>query len=56
MLLFDELAKTLEMAILKKEIIEVQLQPEKLDSAQFQDDGGISAFAIISTSHIAIHS
>ena len=55
MLLFDELAKTLEMTILKKEIIEVQLQPEKLDSDQFQDDGGISAFAIISTSHIAIH-
>jgi S-adenosylmethionine/arginine decarboxylase-like enzyme len=51
MLLFDKVAKILEMTILK----EVQLQPEKLDSAQFQDDGGISAFAIISTIRIAIH-
>jgi S-adenosylmethionine decarboxylase len=33
----------------------IELDPTKLDSISFKDEGGISGYCMISTSHISIH-
>jgi S-adenosylmethionine decarboxylase len=54
--LFKELVKTLEMTIIYGPIFkEVELDINKAQSAEFQDSGGISAFCMISTSHLSLH-
>lgn len=58
--LFYGLADTLRMTMLRKpEFIEVPLDNAKLkqteDSGVFQDEGGVTGFCVISTSHISIH-
>jgi len=56
MCLFYDLAQSLDMRIIQgPTFLEVELDPTKLDSAVFQDEGGITGSAIISTSHMAIH-
>lgn len=34
---------------------QVELDPSKLTGNKFQDEGGISGYAMISTSHVSIH-
>jgi len=54
--LFRDLAASLDMKIIQgPTFLEVELDPSKLDSAVFQDEGGITGSAIISTSHMALH-
>ena len=51
-----ETAQTLEMdVIFGPEFKDVELDPSKLTGDVFQDEGGISGFCMISTSHISIH-
>ncbi len=55
-LLFSELVSSLEMKLIHGPIFRaVELDPAKLSGDKFQDEGGISAYAMISTSHISIH-
>lgn len=52
--MFRRLAGTLDMEILVPPVTkEVPLQPEKL--ATGSDEGGITSFCVITTSHISIH-
>jgi S-adenosylmethionine decarboxylase len=54
--LFERLAEALEMQIiLGPEFLEVELDPTKLTSDVFQDEGGITGMCVISTSHMSIH-
>jgi S-adenosylmethionine decarboxylase len=54
--LFQDLAAALEMKIiLGPEFLEVELDPAKLMSDVFQDEGGITGMCVISTSHMSIH-
>lgn len=54
--LFLELVQTLDMKIILGPLFkEVELDEKKLNYNAFADTGGISAFCMISTSHIAIH-
>lgn len=54
--LFLELAEALEMTIIHGPIFKfVELEPSKLTGNAFQDEGGISGYAMISTSHMSIH-
>src|SRR5258708_39476590 len=54
--MFFELVKELKMEIILGPIHKkVELDKNKINSDVFQDDGGISSFIMISTSHIAIH-
>jgi len=54
--LFHELVDALDMKILQgPTFLEVELDESKLSSDVFQDEGGITGSAIISTSHVAIH-
>lgn len=54
--LFQDLARSLEMTIIQgPTFLEVELDPSKLESAVFQDEGGITGSCIISTSHMALH-
>ena len=54
--LFRSLADALEMKIIQgPTFLEVELDPKKLESAVFQDEGGITGSCIISTSHMALH-
>ena len=58
--LFYGLTDALRMTMLRKpEFIEVPLDAVKLkqteDSGVFEDEGGITGFCVISTSHISIH-
>lgn len=54
--LFRTLVDALDMRILAgPTFVEVPLDERKLQSAVFQDEGGITGSCIISTSHIAIH-
>lgn len=41
--------------LLEPQFKEVVLNPQELEKDDFADDGGISAFCMISTSHISIH-
>lgn len=55
-LLFQDLARALDMQIIQgPTFLEVELDPSKLDTAVFQDEGGITGSCIISTSHMALH-
>jgi S-adenosylmethionine decarboxylase len=52
--LFRRLVRTLDMEILVPPVTkEVPLQPEKL--ATGSDEGGITSFCVITTSHMSIH-
>jgi len=52
--LLNELVLAVDMKLLlPAQTIRVELQPNKIDSDQ--DDGGITGFAILSTSHISVH-
>ncbi len=54
--MFLQLSKDLEMTIINGPItLEVPVEPEKLTGDSFQDDGGITSFCIISTSHMSLH-
>lgn len=37
------------------QVIEVPLQIEKLGKIPFEDEGGITAIGVLSTSHVAVH-
>lgn len=59
-ILFANLIEALEMKVIYgPHFVEVPIDPEKLRRSQetgnFEDEGGTSAFCIISTSHLAIH-
>lgn len=58
--LFAQLTSALEMKALDKAAIyEVPVDPEVLErvkrTGQFEDEGGITGFQVISTSHMALH-
>lgn len=54
--LFEKLARALQMQIIMgPEFLEVELDPSKLQSDVFQDEGGITGMCVISTSHMSIH-
>jgi len=54
--IFRRLAGALEMQIIMgPEFLEVELDPLKLQSDVFQDEGGITGMCVISTSHMSIH-
>lgn len=54
--LFKKLAAELKMQIIMgPEFLEVELDPSKLESEVFQDEGGITGMCVISTSHMSIH-
>lgn len=58
--LFYGLVDGLRMTMLREpDFIEVSLDEAKLkqvqDSGEFQDEGGITGFCVISTSHMSIH-
>ena len=53
---FEKLAEALEMKIIMgPDFLEVELDPSKLQSDVFQDEGGITGMCVISTSHMSIH-
>lgn len=53
---FEKLAEELEMKIIMgPDFLEVELDPAKLQSDVFQDEGGITGVCVISTSHMSIH-
>lgn len=53
---FKDLAESLEMKIIMgPDFLEVPLDPQKLESNVFQDEGGITGMCVISTSHMSIH-
>ena len=53
---FQRLAEELEMKIIMgPDFLEVELDPTKLQSDVFQDEGGITGMCVISTSHMSIH-
>ncbi len=53
---FRKLAEALEMQIIMgPDFLEVELDPTKLQSDVFQDEGGITGMCVISTSHMSIH-
>jgi len=58
--MFEKLVRTLEMKMLgKPHVYEVPVDPAVLARARatgnFEDEGGITAVAVISTSHMSIH-
>ena len=54
--LFHELVVGLKMQLIHGPVFrQVVLDPSKLTGDEFQDEGGVSAYAMISTSHISIH-
>jgi S-adenosylmethionine decarboxylase len=54
--LFLELVNVLEMTLIHGPIFKlVELEPSKLSGDVFQDEGGISGYAMISTSHMSAH-
>lgn len=54
--LMTDLAKSLEMDIIHGPLFkEVEIDESKLTGDKFTDEGGISGFCMISTSHISIH-
>jgi len=54
--LFIALVRALDMEIIDgPRFRKIPVEKSKLDGDGFQDEGGISAYAMISTSHISIH-
>jgi S-adenosylmethionine/arginine decarboxylase-like enzyme len=54
--MFRELVAALSMELIFGPYFKkVEIDPSKLTGDKFQDEGGLSAFAMISTSHISIH-
>lgn len=54
--MFEELVSALGMQLIHGPVFkDVEIDPLKLTGNQFQDEGGISGYAMISTSHLAIH-
>lgn len=54
--MFEALVKALDMQLIHGPIFkQVELDPSKLSGDRFQDEGGISGYAMISTSHMSIH-
>jgi S-adenosylmethionine decarboxylase len=54
--LFLAMARTLDMRIIDgPRFKEIPVDPAKMDGEGFRDEGGISAYAMISTSHMSIH-
>lgn len=58
--LFAQIIAALDMKALDKpQVYEVPVDPEVLErvkrTGQFEDEGGITAIVVISTSHLAIH-
>jgi len=58
--LFDKMVTALEMKMLAEpHVYEVPVDPEVLrrvrETGNFEDEGGITAVAVISTSHMSIH-
>ena len=58
--MFYKLVDLLEMKMLRApEFIEVEMDPEILkrveETGEFADEGGVTAFCVINTSHLSIH-
>lgn len=54
--LFSSLARALDMEVIDgPRFKRIPVDKSKLNSQGFLDEGGISAYAMISTSHISIH-
>jgi S-adenosylmethionine decarboxylase len=54
--LFSALARTLDMEIIDgPRFKRIPVDRSKLDGDRFRDEGGLSAYAMISTSHISVH-
>jgi S-adenosylmethionine decarboxylase len=54
--LIIQLADALKMTIIMGPLFQkVEIDPSKLSGDVFQDEGGISGYCMISTSHISIH-
>lgn len=54
--MFEELVAALDMQLIHGPIFqEVELDASKLTGDKFQDEGGVSGYAMISTSHMSIH-
>jgi S-adenosylmethionine decarboxylase len=54
--MFEELVQALDMQLIHGPIFkDVELDASKLSGNAFQDEGGISGYAMISTSHMSIH-
>ena len=54
--MLEELVQTLDMQLILGPVFrDVELDPSKLTGDKFQDEGGISGYAMISTSHMSIH-
>lgn len=54
--IFKKMAGALDMQIIMgPSFLTVELDPKKLTSDVFQDEGGITGMCVISTSHMSIH-
>ena len=54
--MFHALVSALDMELIHGPYFkQVAIDPSKLTGDKFQDEGGVSAYAMISTSHISIH-
>lgn len=54
--MFTDFVSALEMQLIYGPVFKhVELDPSKLTGDVFQDEGGTSAFCMISTSHVAVH-
>jgi S-adenosylmethionine/arginine decarboxylase-like enzyme len=54
--MFKELVAELRMDLIYGPIFkQVEVDPAKLTGDKFRDEGGVSAYAMISTSHISMH-
>lgn len=54
--LFPLMAHQLEMTLLAPPVFyEVAIDPSKMGGDVFRDEGGVTAFAVVSTSHISVH-
>lgn len=54
--LFEAMVAALDMQLIHGPLFkEVEIDPSKLSGDKFVDEGGISGYAMISTSHMSIH-
>jgi len=53
--LLSKICNSIGMRQLSSGSVTVECDLNKLDREQFQDEGGVTAYLILSTSHIAIH-
>jgi S-adenosylmethionine decarboxylase len=52
----EDLIRALEMRILGEPVVyEVEQDIQKLGKEPFEDEGGVTGIAVLSTSHVAIH-